>query len=72
MSQLGRYCSLIPGLDVKLFTITHVDRRNRVQLVDEEGCRVAVQNDRELPRDGNLGLARAIALGELGSPNLQP
>ena len=26
----------------------------------------AVQNDRELPRDGNLGLAKPIALGELG------
>ena len=32
----------------------------------------AVQNDRELPRDGDLGLAEAVSLGELGSPSLQP
>ncbi len=32
----------------------------------------AVQNDRELPRDGDLGLAKAVSLGELGSPSLQP
>jgi hypothetical protein len=31
----------------------------------------AVQNDRELPRDGDLGLAEAVSLGELGSPSLQ-
>jgi len=30
----------------------------------------AVQNDRELPRDGDLGLAEAVSLGELGSPSL--
>jgi hypothetical protein len=30
-----------------------------------------VQNDRELPRDGDLGLAEAVSLGELGSPSLQ-
>ena len=32
----------------------------------------AVQNDRELSRDGNLGLAESVSLGELGSPSLQP
>src|SRR6202167_3897703 len=32
----------------------------------------AVQNDRELPRDGNFGLAEAVSLGELCSPSLQP
>ena len=32
----------------------------------------AVQNDRELPRDSNLGLAEAVSLGELCSPSLQP
>jgi hypothetical protein len=30
----------------------------------------AVQNDRELPRDGDLGLAEAVSLDELGSPSL--
>ena len=30
----------------------------------------AVQNDRELPRDGDLGLAEAVSLGELGPPSL--
>jgi hypothetical protein len=30
-----------------------------------------VQNDRELPGDGDLGLAEAVSLGELGSPSLQ-
>jgi hypothetical protein len=29
----------------------------------------AVQNDRELPRDSDLGLAEAVSLGELGSPS---
>jgi hypothetical protein len=32
----------------------------------------AVQYDRELARDGDLGLAEAVSLGELGSPSLQP
>ena len=32
----------------------------------------AVQNDREFPRDSDLGLAEAVSLGELGSPSLQP
>ena len=31
----------------------------------------AVQNDRELARDGDLGLAEPVSLGELGSPSLQ-
>jgi hypothetical protein len=31
----------------------------------------AVQNDRELARDGDLGLAEAVSLAELGSPSLQ-
>jgi len=31
----------------------------------------AVQNDRELARDGDLGLAAPVSLGELGSPSLQ-
>src|SRR5580700_2887005 len=32
----------------------------------------AVQNDRELPRNGDLGLVEAVSFGELGSPSLQP
>src|SRR6476620_9640226 len=30
----------------------------------------AMQNDRELPRDRNLGLAKPVALGELRPPSL--
>src|ERR1019366_889179 len=30
----------------------------------------AMQNDRELPRDRNLGLAEPVALGELNPPSL--
>ena len=32
----------------------------------------AVQNDREFPRDGDLGLAEAVFAWWLGSPSLQP
>jgi hypothetical protein len=31
----------------------------------------AVQNDRKLSRDGDLGLAEAVSFGELGSPSLK-
>jgi hypothetical protein len=31
----------------------------------------AVQHDRELPRDSNLGLAEAVSLGELRTPSLE-
>ena len=31
----------------------------------------AVQNDRELARDGDFGLAEAVALGEPNAPSLQ-
>ena len=133
----GRFCSLIPGLGVKLFTVIlagptvlsavgacaphdGVRRRWRINVeiavalldarkksddlttatvpagttfpaVSREPCDLlcvlrgsllrrpvelgsvdphAVQNDRELPRDGDLGLAEAVSLGELGPPSL--
>jgi hypothetical protein len=31
-----------------------------------------VQNDRKLSRDGNLGLAEAVSLGELGAQAFSP
>src|ERR1700720_3718610 len=69
-SRQGRLfppCRGIPVISLCVLRGSLLRRPVELRSVDPH----AVQNNRELARDGDFGLAEAVSLGELGSPSLQ-
>src|SRR6516164_3147186 len=69
-SRQGRLfppCRGIPVISLCVLRGSLLRRPVELRFVDPH----AVQDNRKLARDGDLGLAEAVSLGELGSPCLQ-